>query len=215
MPLQLDTTALVVVDVQNGFVTADSAPVVPIIVDLVRRWQAADGQTIFTRYHNYPDSPYERLVGWYGLHEAKEVALVDELAPLVDHPRAHVIDKTIYSMFTDEGRALLARLAVTDLLICGIATDGCVLKTALDAFETDRYTPWLLADACASNATRVPAQDVHRAALMLASRLVGAGQVLHSDDALAQLPEGTLPPAASATRLEPAPPGLGVRRVMP
>ena len=188
MPLQLDTTALVVVDVQNGFVTADSAPVVPVIADLVRRWQAVNGQTIFTRYHNYPDSPYERLVGWYGLHEPKEVALVDELAPFVDHSRARAIDKTIYSMFTDEGKALLAELAVSDLLICGIATDGCVLKTALDAFESDRYTPWVLADACASNATRVPAQEVHRAALMLASRLIGAGQVIYSTDALAQVP---------------------------
>ena len=32
---------LVVVDVQNGFITEHSEPVVPVIVDLVRRWQAA------------------------------------------------------------------------------------------------------------------------------------------------------------------------------
>ena len=34
---------LIVVDVQNGFITEDSAPVVPVIVKLVRRWQAAGG----------------------------------------------------------------------------------------------------------------------------------------------------------------------------
>ena len=34
---------LVVVDVQNGFITEHSQPVVPVIVDLVRRWQAAHG----------------------------------------------------------------------------------------------------------------------------------------------------------------------------
>ena len=34
-------TALVVVDMQNGFVTENSRPVVPVIADLVERWTAA------------------------------------------------------------------------------------------------------------------------------------------------------------------------------
>ena len=39
---------LVVVDVQNGFITEDSAPVVPVIVELVGRWQAIGGDVVFT-----------------------------------------------------------------------------------------------------------------------------------------------------------------------
>lgn len=186
-PLQLGTTALVVVDVQNGFITKDSAPVVPIIANIAQRWLTAGGRAIFTRYHNYPDSPYERLIGWYGVREPSEIALVDELAVFLEHPLVHVIDKTVYTLFTDEGRQLLADQGFTDLLICGIATDGCVLKTTLDAFESG-YTPWVLADACASSATRYPAQQVHESALLLARRLVGAGQVITSADALARLP---------------------------
>ncbi len=60
---------LVVVDVQNGFITEDSVRVVSVIVDLVRlvrRWQSAGGHTIFTRYFNFPNSPFERLIGWHG-----------------------------------------------------------------------------------------------------------------------------------------------------
>ncbi|WP_280431477.1 isochorismatase family protein [Nocardia brasiliensis] len=38
------------------------------------------------------------------------------------------------------------------LILCGIATDACVLKTALDAFERG-YVPWVVRDAVASNAT--------------------------------------------------------------
>ena len=34
-----DKTALVVVDVQNGFVTDNSRHVVPVIADLVDRWR--------------------------------------------------------------------------------------------------------------------------------------------------------------------------------
>lgn len=185
--MELSKTALIVVDVQNGFVTVDSAPVVPVIVNVVRRWQAAGGYTIFTRYYNYPDSPFERLIGWYGLHGSPETDFVDRLAPFLSDAKAHVIDKTVYTALTDECRQLIADQGFTDLLICGIATDGCVLKTTLDAFEAG-YTPWLLADACASNASRVPPQEVHNSALVLASRLVGAGQVIKSGDAFAKLP---------------------------
>lgn len=188
-------TALIVVDLQNGFATPDAAHVVPVIVDLVRRWQTAGGHVIFTRYHNYPGSPYERLIGWYGLHGPPETDLVGDLGSLVDGPRAHVIDKTVYTALTAEGRQLLADLGVTDVCICGIATDGCVLKTTLDAFEAG-YTPWVLADACASNATRVSPQEVHQAALLLVSRLVGPGQVISSGEAL-QLAAGESPACAS------------------
>ena len=189
--------ALLVVDVQNGFVNEDSAHVVPVIVNLVRSWQDADRHVVFTRYHNYPDSPYERLVGWYALHKAPETDLVTDLKPFTSNPRAHVIDKTVYTAFTDEGSRLFMEHGFTDLFICGIATDGCVLKTTLDAFETG-YTPWVVADACASNATRVPAQEVHRYALLLASRLVGAGQVIQSGEAL-QMALRDLPDLAGGT----------------
>ena len=74
---------LVVVDVQNGFITEDSAPVVPVIVELVGRWQAIGGDVVFTRYHNYAGSPYERLIGWTEMSHAPDTDLVPELAPNV------------------------------------------------------------------------------------------------------------------------------------
>jgi nicotinamidase-related amidase len=177
-------SALVVVDVENGFITKDSAPVVPVIVDLVRRWR---GDVVFTRYHNYPGSPYEQLIGWYGLHEQSERELVSELATYAGEHRSHIIDKNVYTALTDEGEKWLADNEISDLYICGIATDGCVLKTALDAFEKG-YTPWVLADACASNATSMEAAEVHRISLQLMARLVGAGQIISSEDALAMAP---------------------------
>jgi nicotinamidase-related amidase len=185
--MRLASTVLVVVDVQNGFITASSAPVVPTVVDLVRRWQDAGGAVIFTRYRNYAGSPFERLIGWRKLRTDQEVALVDELAPYAQHPNAHIVDKTVYTLFTDEGRKLLADHGFTDLLICGISTDGCVLKTAVDAFEAD-LTPWLVADACASSATRNDPRMVHDTAVMLAGRLVGEGQVIDSSRVIGWLP---------------------------
>lgn len=180
--MQLATTALVVVDMQRGFVNDRSRHVVPVVTNLVRRWQAAGGDTVFTRYFNYEHSQYERLIHWSRMRESPETDLVEELLPCLTAERSFVVDKTIYSLFTDEGAALVRQHGWTDLLVCGIATDGCVLKTAVDAFEAG-YTPWVLRDACASHAGFA----LHEAGLLLTGRFIGRDQVLDSSVLLGQL----------------------------
>jgi nicotinamidase-related amidase len=171
------SAVLVVVDVQNGFITEHSRPVVPVIVDLVSRWQEAGGDTVFTRYLNYPGSPYERLINWTALQGPPATNIIDELAACVSRASA-VVDKTIYTLFTEEGAALVRSRGWTDLYICGIDTESCVLKTAVDAFERD-LTPWVLADACASHSGSGP----HDAGLLVASRFIGKGQVITTSEA--------------------------------
>lgn len=174
---------LVVVDVQNGFITEYSQPVVPVIADLVRRWQAAHGDVVFTRYLNYPGSPFERLIGWSKMIDAPETDLVAELTPHVGS-QTPVIDKYIYTLFTPEGTQLVDERGWTDLYVCGIDTEICVLKTAVDAFEHD-LTPWILKDACASHS----GPEAHAAGLFIAGRFIGTNQIIPTIG----LPESVLP----------------------
>ena len=166
--------ALVVVDVQNGFVSAHSRHVVPAIARLVADWT---GPVVFTRYHNYPGSPFERLHGWTAMGAPPETDIVPALAAAA--ATADVVDKRIYSLFTDEGRHLVADRGWTDLVFCGIATESCVLKSAADAFELG-YTPWLVTDACASDFS----PDAHAAGLLCAQQFIGPGQLVTSERAL-------------------------------
>ena len=170
---------LVVVDVQNGFVREESAYVVPRIVDLVDQWQASGGDTIFTRYINYPGSPFERLIGWSELMTSPQIDIVPELQPYADRATA-VIDKKGYGLFADPvGAAIVAERGWSDLYICGIATESCVLATALGAFEAD-LTPWVIEDASASHAGRV----AHDAGILVAQRFIGEGQIIKIADVL-------------------------------
>ncbi len=168
----LSKTALVVIDVQNGFVNERSRHVIPIVVDLVAEWQGAGGDTIFTRYLNYPGSPYERLMQWSLLQTSPEIDIVPELAPYVDRARA-IIDKKVYTLFTGEGVEVIRRGGWTDLVFCGIATESCVLKSAVDAFELG-YTPWIVHDASASH----DGPATHEAGLLVAGRFIGANQLI-------------------------------------
>lgn len=166
---------LVVTDMQNGFVREQSAHIVPVVVDLARRWQAAGGDTLFTRYLNYPGSPFERFFGWQRLQSSPDIDLVPELRPFVK--QGVVLDKRIYSPFTPEGLALVERHGWGEFYFCGIATESCVLKGAVDAFECG-FTPWLVADASASHA----GIEAHEAGLLVARRFIGPGQVIQLAD---------------------------------
>ncbi|WP_431905335.1 cysteine hydrolase [Micromonospora carbonacea] len=171
---------LVITDMQNGFVREQSAHVVPVIVDLVQRWQQAGGDTLFTRYLNYPGSPFERFFGWRRLQSTPEIDIVAELVPYID--RGVVLDKTIYSPFSPDGVELIRKHGWNEFYFCGIATESCVLKGAVDAFERN-LTPWLIADASASHA----GAEAHEAGLFVARRFIGPKQVISRDDIPATL----------------------------
>jgi nicotinamidase-related amidase len=174
--MEVIDSALVVVDVQNGFVNDASAHVVPRIATLARRWVDAGGSLILARYTNFPGSQFERLLGWTDVRTPPDTDLVDELLPFVDLADA-IVDKTIYSVFTDEGAGVIAKGGWTNLVFCGLDTDTCVLKSAVDAFERG-YTPWLVRDASASHSGR----GHHRSALTMAGRFIGIKQLIHARD---------------------------------
>lgn len=181
--MSIGTPVLVVVDVQNGFITEFSRPVVPRIANLVARWQAKGGDTVFTRYHNYSGSPFERLINWTQLREQPEVDIVDPLIPFLSKATA-VVDKKIYTLFNDEGANLVRERGWTDLYICGIDTESCVLKTAVDTFERD-LTPWVVRDACASHS----GAEAHDAGLLVVSKFIGPRQIITTAD----IPAAVLP----------------------
>jgi len=168
---------LIVIDVQNGFITEGSRHVVPVIADLVKRWQSSGGDTIFTRYINYEGSPYQRLIKWNELMTSPQIDIVPELALYAEKATA-VIDKKVYNLFTDDtARRLISERGWTNIYVCGLDTESCVLKTAVDAFELD-LTPWLIENASASH----KGASVHEMGVFITQRFIGAGQIIRVAD---------------------------------
>ncbi|WP_327677641.1 isochorismatase family cysteine hydrolase [Kitasatospora sp. NBC_00458] len=172
--------ALVVIDLQNGFVNRHSRHVVPAVEALVDRWSAGGRPVVFTRYVNHEGSAYERLLDWTRLREAPETDLVEAVRARAGRARA-VIEKRTYTWFTPEAEELAAAEEWTDLVFCGVATDSCVLKSAADAFERG-FTPWIVTDACASEA----GPEVHDAGLRIARRFIGARQLVTAEELFGQ-----------------------------
>lgn len=175
------STALLVIDVQHGFVNRHSRDVLPAIVQLVEGWRAAGAPVVFTRFRNEPGSPYETITGWTRLRTAEEQALVADLAPFVEDAVA-IIDKAQASLFTPEGIRLIREQGWTDLVLCGIDTDACVYDSAVAAYQSG-YRPWIVTDACASTG----GAQYHDAALLLAARNIGAPYLVTSETVLSRI----------------------------
>jgi len=156
---------LLVIDVQRGFVNGGTGD----IVDKVTALQDRFDRVIASRFVNPEGSMHRRLLHWprFAPGEAEtELAFT----PRAD---ARILDKSTYTCLGPDLRAELTRDGIDEVHLCGIATDNCVLKTAVDLFEA-RIRPVVHADACASHG----GAECHTAGLMLLKRFVGAEQVL-------------------------------------
>jgi nicotinamidase-related amidase len=158
-------TPLLIIDVQKGFIT-ESTDHIPGIVEAL----AAQYKTVFaTRFINPRGSAYRRLIHWERFAPGSE----DTQLAFIPPTGTALIEKFSYSCVDAGFRARLEMMDATEVHLCGIATDNCVLKCAVDLFEAG-YRPVVLAAACASHA----GTDYHDWGLKILRRMIGTEQVL-------------------------------------
>ena len=167
---------LLIIDVQAGFVNENSRHVVPVIRALADEWLDDRAPIYMSQFTNKPGSQWERLLGWKRLQGEDEIRFCSELE-LVSK-RAVTYRKESYSCMVGRFLRDLRKHRWTDVVLCGIATDGCVLATAVDLFEYAGWNirPIVVRDACASHA----GENVNDAGLLLIERFIGREQVIPS-----------------------------------
>ena len=158
MHLNPDRTAVVVVDMQNGFCHPDGSLYAPgseaaiePCANLVDQAREAGAHVVFTRDVHPPeqfeDSHYYDEFDRWGEHVREgswEAELVAELSP---REQELVVVKHTYDAFHQtELEGWLDAHGVDDLVICGTLANVCVLHTAGSAGLRD-YRPVLVEDA--------------------------------------------------------------------
>lgn len=157
--------ALLIVDVQNGFVNEKTKH----IPKLVEKLQYDYSFVIATRFINLPDSPYRKLIKWEHLSpETDEIELAFK-----PKEGTVIIDKYIYSCIDERFILLLKENGIDAVDICGIDTDICVTKCAVDLFERN-IIPYVLKDFCATHADA----EIQEAALVILARYIGKSQII-------------------------------------
>jgi nicotinamidase-related amidase len=159
---------LVVVDMQGLFgdpsspwATPDSDEIVKPIDELANAF--GDERTVFTRFivpSHWEGSwvPYYR--DWEAVTRPEARSLMSLVEPFGSRePAPATLDRTTFSKWGPELRDRAAAAGADTLVLCGVATDCCVIGTALPAADAGMFVR-IVSDACAG---ATPEQ--HRAAL--------------------------------------------------
>jgi len=129
-----------------------------------------------TQFVNRQGSQWERLFGWSRLRDEAEIALDPSIAVYAKY--ASVFRKDTYTAVVGPFLDDLRRQQWSEVVVCGIATDSCVLSTAIDLFEApESLRPIVVSDACASQA----GDKAHQAGLYLLGRLIGVDQLVDAE----------------------------------
>ncbi|MDJ1431374.1 isochorismatase family cysteine hydrolase [Halostagnicola sp. A-GB9-2] len=157
MDLESDSTAVVVVDMQNAFCHPDgslyapgSESVIDPISDLVSRARETGTQIVYTRDVHPPEQfedahYYDEFEQWgeHVLEGSWDAELVDELAV---EDGDHVVEKHTYDAFHQtELEGWLNARGIDDLVLCGTLANVCVLHTGGSAGLRD-FRPLMVED---------------------------------------------------------------------
>ncbi len=189
-----EQSALIVVDMQNGFLRKGAScdriglptealqPAIAPCVELVGMARAHGVPIIFTRYvyrEDYRDGGFlvDELLPALRTERAlisgsEDAAIIDELSP---NSEDFVLDKNRPSAFYSTSlESWLNGLKVRNLVVCGVTTNCCVESTVRDASHRD-YRTWVVKDAVAE-------YDPNRHAVALEAMGMLFGYVVDLDD---------------------------------
>jgi nicotinamidase-related amidase len=150
--------AIVVVDLQKDNVGRFCQPIIPNVRLLLREARGKGISIVFACDSRYPDDfifrsghPLRTIRGTEG------VKVIDELEPAAGD--LFVEKRMLSAFFGTDLDFTLRQKGIKTLVVTGVATWACVLKTVFDAVEMG-YEVIVPADCCAS-----PSPEGHEAAL--------------------------------------------------
>ena len=139
--------ALLLVDVQNFFINKFTKDVPKKITDFLSNHKF--DFILFFRFINSENSNFVKYLKWKKMFESPDIDIVPELKKFVT--KDNVFTKLTFSVFKSEKFLnFLKENEIRKLYICGFDTDGCVLPTAIEAFDLG-FDVKVLKDLCASH----------------------------------------------------------------
>jgi nicotinamidase-related amidase len=161
--------ALVIVDVQRGFVVEQTAATVASIASFLGRGRDRYHIVVATRFVNRVGSLYETERDWHDMISGHDLDLLPEVADTADL----VLSKHGLAPDPTELVSVLRERAIERADLCGLDTDQCVLATALQLWDAG-IAPRVLAELCSSSGGR----DMHEAGLAITRRAIGDRNVV-------------------------------------
>ena len=126
--------ALIIIDVQKGFINDLTKEVVKSIRSFIKKNQDNYKLVIFTKYVNHKDSNFVKNLDWHDFMTSTQTDLVPEVMEFLTSKNLFV--KDTYGSFVDNKLYnLLKKHKIDQVELAGFDTENCVLTFARDAFD--------------------------------------------------------------------------------
>lgn len=164
------TRALVIIDMQKGFINDKTAHLPNLILDYANTHHF--DHILGTAYINNENTACYIFEKWYKCMEGSEEAeIVPELKPII----GKVFNKGKYSCWNEEFRQYVQDNNIDELYFVGISTACCVLHSAFDAYD-DLQECYVISDLCGS----MRGESSHQPALQLLRECITEDRVITS-----------------------------------
>ena len=137
---------LIVVDVQNGFITKDCYKLLREKIEKLLLENKYD-KYIFTKFINKDNSLYETKLNWFKLKDKEETDFAVTL------PKNSIIFEKFGYGLSNEQIEEIKNLGANEVDVCGLQTDACVYAISFQLFDAGIY-PNILFEFCETSPNR-------------------------------------------------------------
>lgn len=156
---------LLVIDLQENFINENTKNVPNSIKKLIDSNIA--NHIVFTKFINDDSSNFYKVLNYKGCMSEKDRNIV------IDTKDYKIIEKRVYTAYNDELKLYINTNNIKTIYLCGIDTDACVLKTALDLFENN-FDVKVIEDCSMSHS----GIEYHISAINMLRKLIGNQNVI-------------------------------------
>ena len=161
---------LLIIDMQEGFRNAKSEIILPNLLKLKNSFK---GKIVFSKFVNTKNSLFEKQLNWTKFQNNEDKKLFSELQTSNNIELEH----DTYTVLNKKLKEFIIKNKITKIYLCGIYTDVCIIKTAMDLFDNNIKT-FVIEDACNSLHRKIS----HDSAIDSLKHILGKKQIILTDD---------------------------------
>lgn len=164
-------TALVIIDMQNGFINKSTEHLVGEMVAFIEKNKGRFDDIVGTRYMNNENTACYRFEGWKECMEGSKEA---EMVPELEKYCSRIFDKNQYTCWNKEFQEYAKPF--DKLFFIGVNTGCCVLHSVFDAYNNLQDCA-VIKDLCGSTSGR----NSHEAALQVLEECITKERVISKE----------------------------------
>lgn len=161
----MNKTLLLVIDVQNNFINKKTKFIIKRVQNVLKSNKF--DVVAFTKFINSKNCNFYKILNYRGCIKAEDHQISIETYD------KKVFEKETYTALNDELKQFIKDNNIKQICLCGIDTDACVLKTALDLFDNG-YLIKVIEDCSMSHSGK----KYHKMAIKLLKKLIGKENII-------------------------------------